>query len=236
MSTLRYPNISGTTAQQLEQTKRYLYRLVEELNTVLGSGQGTAAPAPAQTRTAADTQAQALASFQAIKALIIKSADIVEAYSQAVTKRLEGVYVARSEFGDFAQHTALDIEANAQGVRQLYENVQAVVTQMDTLEHSVVAANAYINSGVLYYDAAGVPVYGLEIGQRNRLDGVEVFHKYARFTADKLSFYDSNGVEVAYVSDRRLYITGVEVTGELVRGGLVDLVQPDRTLVTKWIH
>ena len=30
-------------------------------------------------------------------------------------------------------------------------------------------------------------------------------------TAEKLSFYDSNEIEVAYVSNRRLYVTAAEI-------------------------
>ena len=115
--------------------------------------------------------------------------------------------------------------------------MKAVVTDVDNLEHRLIEANAYINSGLLYNDPnSGVPVYGLEIGQRNTIDGVDVFNKYAQFTADRLAFFDSNGIEVAYISDRKLYITVVEVTGELIRGALVDIIQPDKTIVTKWIQ
>ena len=72
--------------------------------------------------------------------------------------------------------------------------------------------NAHIKPGILYYED-GIPVYGLEIGQKNTIDGVEVFNKYARFTSNKLSFYDQNGTEVAYISDYKLYITNMEITG-----------------------
>ena len=160
----------------------------------------------------------------------------MNAYYDEINKRLEGVYVAESEFGSFAQSTSQDIRANSTSLQQLYSNIQTIITDIENLEHSMIETSAYINSGLLYYNASGVPVYGLEIGQRNTIDGNEVFNKYARFTSDKLAFYDSNNNEVAYVSDRKLYITVVEVTGELIRGALVDIVQPDKTIVTKWIQ
>ena len=81
----------------------------------------------------------------------------------------------------------------------------------------------------------GAPVYGLEIGQRTEIDGVETFNKYARFTSEKLSFYDSNDNEVAYISDKKLYITHVEITGSLSLGGFVQNVLVDLSVVEKWV-
>lgn len=238
---LRYPNINGkTTEQQLAQTKRYLHTLVEQLNVALkevgGGNPATTFIKETASVSKAENEKNAVVAFNDIKALIIKSADIVNAYYDEINKRLEGVYVAESEFGSFAQSTSQDIRANSTSLQQLYSNIQTIITDIENLEHSMIETSAYINSGLLYYNASGVPVYGLEIGQRNTIDGNEVFNKYARFTSDKLAFYDSNNNEVAYVSDRKLYITVVEVTGELIRGALVDIVQPDKTIVTKWIQ
>lgn len=239
---LRYPNINGkTTHEQMEQTRRYLHQLVDQLNFALQSvGSGSAVPATVikdGSVSKAENENNAVATFNDIKALIIKSADIVNAYYDEINTRLEGVYVAESDFGSFAQQTTQDIRANSTSLQQLYSNIQAIITDIDNLEHSLIESNAYINSGLLYYDtSSGVPVYGLEIGQRNTIDGVEVFNKYAQFTADRLSFFDSNGFEVAYISDRKLYITTVQITGELIRGALVDIVQSDKTIVTKWIQ
>ena len=95
----------------------------------------------------------------------------------------------------------------------------------------------YIESGLLGYDEKGYPIYGLEIGQRNNKDGVEVFNKFARFTANMLAFYDANNEDtpVAYISNSKLYITQVEITGGLRVGGFADTVMSDRSVVTKWV-
>lgn len=242
---LRYPNINGkTTHEQMEQTRRYLHQLVDQLNFALQSvGSGSAVPATVikdGSVSKAESENDAVATFNDIKALIIKSADIVNAYYDEINTRLEGVYVAESDFGTFAEHTTQDIEANSTSIKQMFSSIQTIITDIDGpngLKERLIKANAYINSGLLYNDPkSGVPVYGLEIGQRNTIDGVDVFNKYAQFTADRLAFFDSNGIEVAYISDRKLYITVVEVTGELIRGALVDIIQPDKTIVTKWIQ
>lgn len=234
MNEIRFPNINGgSEAAQLQQVKSYLHQLVEQLNFALTDVENRAA-APANSKTSgsskASTEKDAQSTFSSIKALIIKSADIVNAYYDEINKRLEGVYVAESDFGVYAEQTSQDIQANSTSIASLYTNIQTIITDVERL----VKANAYIKSGLLYEDA-GVPVYGLEIGQSNEIDGVEVFNKFARFTADKLSFYDSNDNEVAYVSDRKLYITIVEVTGEFIMGGFVDIILPDKSVVTKWV-
>jgi hypothetical protein len=149
--------------------------------------------------------------------------------------RLDGVYVAQSEFGSYAEQTSQQIQANSSGISSLYTNLQAIVSELEGVENAVIEVNAHIKSGLLYYGEDGAPVYGLEIGQRNEIDGQEVFNKFARFTADRLAFYDQNDNEVAYISDRKLYITHVEVKGSFLMGGFTDTVQTDGSVVTKWI-
>lgn len=240
MNDIRYPNITGgTEAAQLLQVKSYLHQLVDQLNMTLQDMGGGGYTAQAVTRTTEDSNAvadkEAQSTFNSIKALIIKSADIVNAYYQEINHRLEGVYVAESDFGDFAEQTAHDIKVASDRTEEIFSSLQAVISRVDGIASQTIEANAYINSGLLYYNDAGVPVYGLEIGQRNEIDGVEVFNKFARFTAEKLSFYDQNGSEVAYISDRKLYITHVEITGTFVLGWFMDTAQSDGSIVTKWI-
>ena len=240
-ATIRYPNISGgSEAAQLLQVKSYLHQLVDQLNMTLkdverGAATSTSAAASKVVSQKTDTDATAQSTFNAIKALIIKSADIVNAYYEEINTRLEGVYVAESDFGDYAQKTTQDIEANAENIKQLFTNVQTVVSRVDGIASQTIEANAYINSGLIDTDENGVPVYGLEIGQRNEINGEEVFNQFARFTADRLTFYDQNGDDLAYVSGTKLYITHAQVSGTFVLGGFEDTVQGDGSVVTKWI-
>ena len=101
--------------------------------------------------------------------------------------------------------------------------------------NNLIEVNAHIRSGLLYTDDGGVPIYGVEVGQKNIIDGVEVFRKYARFTSDRLSFYDQNDKEVAYISDRKLYISDVEVISSIKRGGLKEFILPSGDTVEKWV-
>lgn len=240
MIDIRFPNITATTeAGQLSQVKSYLHQLVEQLNWAINSIEtGSTAVEDANGNAVAEQKEDPVSTFNGIKALIIKSADIVNAYYEEISKRLEGLYVAESEFGTYTEQTDQLIAANSTSIESLYTNIQQIISDMEDIEGiegNLIDVLAHIKSGLLYYDDAGVPIYGLEIGQRNEIDGEEVFNKYARFTANKLSFYDQNDNEVAYISDKKLYISNVEITSSYKIGGFVDTVLSDKSVVTKWV-
>ena len=219
-----YPKISATTTEgKVEQVKSYLYQLADQLKWALSTidnstqvvQQGSKGGKTVSNKNA-DTEAQA--TFNSIKSLIITSADVVNAYYEVINERLVGNYVAKSDFGTYSQKTERDIEETSTATTDLYKSVQEIVSDIENLENTLIEVNAHIRSGLLYTDTQGVPVYGLEVGQKNKIDGVEVFNKYARFTSDRLSFYDKNDTEVAYISDYKLYITNAHITGTLTLG------------------
>lgn len=234
------PNITGRTDhEKLAQMQTYLYQMAKQLQWAFETVQvGTYSdnmPRVQQTGGGSGSSDDPTKTFNSIKALIIKSADIVHAYQQKLEQSFAGVYVAQSDFGTYSQETNQRIETNSAEIAQFFTNLQTITTAVEGLERMVIGVNAYINSGELYTDDNGVPIYGIEVGQRTEVDGVQVFNKYARFTANKLSFYDANDNEVAYISDYKLYITNVEVTGSYRIGHLVDMVQSDGSVIRKYI-
>lgn len=236
----RFPNITAKDeAGQLRQMQSYMFQLVEQLNyamkTVESGSSGAVAYQSKAASAAGGEDAKAQATFNSIKSLIIKSADIVNAYYEAINARLKGLYVAESDFGTYTEETDAKIEGNSTAIAQHYENIQQILSDIEGFENSLIEVNAHIKSGLLYYDESGAPVYGLEIGQRTEMDGVETFNKYARFTSEKLSFYDNNDNEVAYISDKKLYITHVEITGSFSLGGFSQNVLADLSVVEKWV-
>lgn len=237
MINIRLPNITAATEQeQLLQVKSYLHQLVGELNWALASIETGSSTTPKQkTAGSAVTKDELTTSFNELKSLIIKSANTVAAYSEKAEERYNSRYVAQSDFGTYTEEASQEIRKTSTAIESFYENVQKIITDLDGLEHSVIEVSANIRPGLLYYDDSGVPVYGLEIGQRTKLDGEEVFDKFARFTSDRLSFYDNNDNEVAYISDRKLYINHVEVKSTFRMGGFVDTVLSDGSIVTKWV-
>lgn len=220
---IRLPVISAQTeAGQLAQVKSYLYQLAEQLKWALDTvetqtkdtvEQAIIAAGPSEMKTPENT-------FNSIKALIIKSADIVDAYYEEVSRRLEGQYVATSDFGTYKETTSQEIVANSKSIEQIFTNIQDIVDTVDGIEESQITTNAYLRSGLLEYGDDGAAIYGLEVGQQNTIDGVETFNKFARFTANRLEFYDAGNQDdpVAYISDYKLFITNAEITGTLKLG------------------
>ena len=228
MNIYRYPNITGATdGEQLRQLKNYLYTLVEQLN-------NTPAAAECAMGVAVTTEAASPAeTFASLKSLIIKSADIVDAYCDKLEKKLSGVYVAQSEFGDYIQKTDATLTATAAGLDQRYTHLEQVIAGLRSGQQETAA---YIRTGLLYYAGAndplpeGTPVYGVEVGQQNGED----FHRFGRFTAYGMTFFDENGVPAAEINRGQLKIGHAVVTGSFTAGGFFDRVQPDGSLVTRW--
>lgn len=223
--------------ERLSQVESYLYQLVEQLQFALNSVDTSASPAYVITQTATSSSSgsssvDAQATFNAVKGLIIKSADIVEAYYNEISTRLSGAYVAESDFGSYAELTEQNISTNSTEIESVYNHIQSILTEIENIEYTLIDTHAHIRSGLLYYDDGEIPIYGLEIGQKNVVDGEEVFNKFARFTAGRLSFYDQNDTEVAYISDYKLYITNAEVTGSLKLGGFI--IDTTKGFTLKW--
>ncbi len=237
---LRYPSIPNVSErEQLVYMKSYLHQLVDQLQFALNNiGASTTSVVTSAQKPSVPSvieRTDPAVTFNSIKSLIIKSADIVNSYYDQIKTRLNGVYVAESDFGTYAEQTSQEIEQTSTKTDQLFENIQVIETEVENLAYALIETNAYIRSGLLYTGDNGVPVYGLEIGQKVVIEDEEVFRKFARFTADRLSFYDQNGSEVAYISDYKLYIRNVEITSSYKIGGLVDTVMSNGDVVTKWV-
>lgn len=244
---LRMPNINGATEREmLAQIRSYLYQIVPQLQWALNNLETSSTSQVAQQiikeKVTSSTPVSAEATFNAIKSLIIKSADIVDAYYEEINQRLEGLYVAESDFGTFSEQTSQDINQTSSYIEQLFANTQAIASEVSEFNDEIIKSKAHIRSGELYKDDKGYPVVGLEIGQYIENNGAKEFDKFARFTADRLSFYDQNGTEVAYVSDNKLLINRVEITSGADSinpahkiGGFADFVTAGGGIVTKWV-
>lgn len=218
---IRLPNITAQNdTGKLEQVQSYMYQLVEQLNWALNTietvGAGTESPTVKLQQSEMLSPKEAENTFNSIKSLIIKSADIVMAYEKTIFSDFNGKYFADSDFGTYIEETNRKVEESSKGVKETYDNVQKITTDVEGLEEEVRTTNAYINRGHLYYDESGKSVVGIEIGETSD-NGT--FTKYARFTADKLTFFDVNGNPVAYIgagdADKEntncLYVTGKAV-------------------------
>lgn len=241
MIDIRQPNISADTPdQQLLQMRSYLYQLAQQLNwafSTVSAGDGGSSGGTPQTQTvtvAGNAKIDPQNTFSAVKGLIMKSADIVNAYSEIIEKRIQGGYLSRSDFGTYSEHTSQQIHESSTNIQQLFQNNRELSDTVNSLYDAQVGTNAYIKTGLMYEDNQGLPVYGLEIGQTNDVNGEITFTRFARFSSDRLSFYDRNDTEIAFISDYRLYISNAEVTGALTLTGKFKIFY-DHGLAFQWI-
>lgn len=226
---LRLPNITATsTPQQLEQVKSYLYQFAEQLNWALSSIESRTEEAVVHrlTQTSSSkgkSSGDPVQTFSDIKNLIIKSADIVNAYHDEISKRLEGVFVAEATFPNgtakFIEETSNNITVTDRFINQTYTNNQQIIAdELTGIKNQIKESNGYLKSGELYQKSDGTVIYGLEIGQWE--DDV-TFKRFARYTADGIELFGSEDQNnpVAIIEKYRLLITSAEITGNLILGG-----------------
>lgn len=240
MTDIRLPSITAPTERgQLEQIKSYLYQMVQQLNWAMKNIDTKADEAAKQIE--ASTQKknaveQAQATFAEVKSLIIKSADIVNAYYEEISYRLDGMYVAESDFGTYKQETSAILEANSESVQLLFENNQTITEDVDNISDNldsingvvktdgtgttILGSEAWVKIGVLDYEQSGFPIYGMEIGQVNTQNGEQESKRFAQYRSDGVHLYDQNGIEVAVIANYKLKITNAEMITATITGGM----------------
>lgn len=224
MIDIRLPNITATdTEGKMSQMQSYMHQLVEQLNwalsTVDNAIQGNPSNVVVASQSGSNSEEEAVNTFNSIKALIIKSADIVKAYEESMKTEYNGEYVAVSDFGTYLEKTNATIEANSHGITELYTNVRNIgVNTTEKTEGDERSTKVYIKRGYLGDDEQGNAVYGIAVGEN---DEKNEYKSYAWFTADRLSFFSENGKEVAYISQRKLYIQSATFLGAVQFGGYI---------------
>lgn len=208
---------SGNPTEQMRQMQSYVYQLAEQLNwafsTIEASSPGNVSPDIKIEQGTEVSEKDAESTFSSIKSLIIKSADIVKAYEDTIVSNFKGKYFADSDFGTYVKETSRSVVENSEMVTDTFTRVQTIESKVADIKKETDLTEAYIKRGLLDEDKA---IYGVEVGEK--IDGK--FSKYARFTADRLSFYDENGSEVAYIGAGCLYIVGKSVfQGDVQFGG-----------------
>lgn len=227
---LMLPRIDGiTTQQQLLQIKNYLFQMREQLQFALSnlsaenfSAEGRKSLIQSSYGQSDKESSEQDNRYQELKALIIKTAHTVEVKYNQIVNTLAYDYVSNSEFGDYREAAKAEITETAKNITQYYVLKTELDTALSPFESYITDTNAYIRTGLLYETSAGVPIYGVEIGQRSTqiIDGEEVVvmdNLVSRFTSDRLSFFQGEA-EVAYISNQRLYITDAEIAGTLTVG------------------
>jgi hypothetical protein len=245
---LRMPSITGASdREQLAQIRSYLYQFIPQLewalNSMVTSGEsGTTVNktySPIQSSPSySPTTSNPSVDFNGIKALIIKSADIIDAYYEEINTRLVSNYTALSDFGTYTEQTEKLIRDTASFTEETYTRFAKVEGDIE----KIVETNGYIRTGIIvdslsseeapkYGKKEGDLLIGVEVGETNN----GVFTRFARFTPNRLSFFDQNGNEVAYISNYKLFIQSAEILYKFKIGGFEDTVTSNGDVVTKWV-
>ena len=220
---IRLPNITAADeAGQLSQMRSYLYQFAEQLKWALNTLENNQSSDAVVLKDAVGNvveqteEAKAQDTFNSIKSLIIKSADIVEAYYDEIDSllQLSGKYVAQSEFGTYTQETEQKISATSTYVQQNFYNKETVDGRFRNTE-------GYIRSGIV-----GTSIFpendteiGIEIGNYTS-DNESNHERFARYTAKGVELFASGKDQypVAYLSQGKLYITSAEFISGMIMG------------------
>lgn len=237
------PAPNGSPQQMAVAQYAYLFQMAQQLNLALGqleSG-GTGAASGGGTSTHQGTARKESTGYQELKSLIVKTARLVKRQMEQLSARLEGEYVAVSDFGTYVERLSAYLEANPEALTQYYSFFADLQASTETVsaafEQYRLETEGYIRTGIVCYDGA-VPQYGVAVGQNlicREVDGETVVEQNdfrATFTASKLSFWQ-DASEVAYVSNNRLYITNITVLEGMSIGEWE--ISSENGLVIRWM-
>ena len=154
------------------------------------------------------------AEYKALRALIIKTADEVTVSSEQFRLKLSGMYLAKSQFGDYFENASVTIDGTPYGIRQLYTYTTQVKGQ---LEDYVSSTEGYIRTGILDNSGAN-PVLGVEVGilsDELECDGQTVTVSNpicTRITPDSWELW-RHGVRIAYTDAGNVCFPSAHITG-----------------------
>lgn len=208
---IRYPNITAQDAMgKLTQIQSYLHQLVDVLNQGLGAQEQAV-----QQKTAAITQkmekmpSTAGERFEEMKALIIKSADIVSAYAESIGRTLQGEYVAQSDFGQFKATTEAVLSASDKQLAAILSTEEQISGELNGIKANVGSLSATASSLDLYYRQ----IYN---------DGVErVSGKGYRFDKDGLLIYEEGKTIKNLLDHEGMRVSRYRANGEKAHDLLV---------------
>ena len=275
---IRRPNINSSNPnEQMQQMRSYLYQLTDQLNWALNTISGDVSQIAVIQSSNGNEDApmsseDAEKTFNALKGLIIKSAEIVEAYEQTMEMNFSSKYLAETTlkdltYAEFIEYLTQNVKISPERITQSFTDIETIKTNIEgiqawkpdeyetfqefveatsndavadiatekanevvdgaiggindsieAIENDIVLIkeiNAWIKTGKLEDDTN---TFGVEVGEIKELNGETYYNKFARFTSEKISFYDSNGIEVAYLSDSKLYVKTAQLLEDEIIG------------------
>lgn len=209
------PMLGGDPARDIAAIRDYLFRMarsLEEVQTAAGTGAVvTYGPTGQQIRTTSE-DVKANQDIEAIRknatelqALIIKSADDLQnqiaagdgnviAYTDRKVDEYNGLYVAKSEFGDFTENINTVIENTARGVVESYDyqsSINSVQDSIAIMQNYYASIDGEIRRGIVEDPETHEYVTGIAISQALRFSG-ECGPSDARNPGDGYTYYYMN--------------------------------------------
>lgn len=224
---IEYPNISEQSPEgQLQQVKDYLFLLADKLNLQDNSAEkifqevSKAIDADA-VATQDNEQSAKLREYANLKALIVKTGDYALHHSEEFEKVLKASYSASSEMGEFDEELVQTVKENAEGIERLFDYTAGINNEEGRWG---VGTKQFVKTGLLYYDEAQVPVFGVGVGVINSIVAKDdkvidiEQNRLATFTADEIAFWD-NGNKVAYISGNAINFPAANIRGGSIHIG-----------------
>ena len=247
MIDIRLPNITATTeAGQLAQMRSYLYQFSEQLQWALGTLEKGVSANEVLLKNAVGEivekteEAKAQDTFNSIKDLIIKSADIVKAYYEEIDLLyLKGNYVAESDFGTYKEETANSIQATSDAVTAKFTKTEVIDGEVVQSEYSLDDIDSRLRKqeGTIRFGSVTTTLtpdretIGIEIGEIDTINDTAT-KRFAVFSAAGIELYGGSSTPVATISQSKITITSAEFDGYLKLGKYrVDL---SRGIAFKW--
>jgi len=238
----------GRDTEGLRSVYDYLVRLSDQLNIALNSMSVTQfipeeaaklqlVTGTGETASQETLQQQIAQQAETLKAFIIKTASTVKYEMDEVFHEMVGTYDAESEDEQYkysARWHRMTVDT-ALGTTTTFKDAVEM-----TVEEGVAAFHKYqaetqqvITIGRIGDDAGGAARYGISIA--SILSAVEAEGDYGvntytkgrtrvELVSDRLSFYDEQNAEVAYLSNSKLYIRSAEIVNQLSMGHLLATV------------
>ena len=219
---IRLPDITGRNdSERLSQIHEYLFTLARELNYSLQEiEQGKAVVEVKNEGKVGNKTPEEV--FTDLKPFIIKNADIISSYSDAISKNLQGIYVAHSEFGSYTEKTDAKIDANSYNITQYYENFQKIEGSFAPGESTAIVktTNATITTGLVDYDEDGNALYGMEISTVTNNAKIAS----ARFLSTGVEIFDESGNKALVITDNTITAQNINVSSTFTVGGMLTTV------------
>ena len=234
---IRLPNITATDeAGQLTQIRSYLYQFAEQLQWALNTLDNGSGNDNIVLKNSSGTEVEnidadtAYSTFNSIKDLIIKSADIVEAYYEEIDSllSLSGKYVAQSDFGTYQEETSQQISATSDYVEQKFTKTETINGEVVKSEYSLADIDERVRKqdGFIRYGNVQTTLtedgetIGIEIGEFDAIDDITI-NRFATFSAAGIELYGgSNHTNpVMTITKTKITITSAEFDGYVKMGG-----------------